>query len=117
MSWFDRKKADNNLTVGDRMKNNLDTIKDNRHEYNFNLIISLIGGSHDMCSEVINLSPVKSYFGYYGIDDTIIYYDNYIRNALLKEGIASYKGSGDILIITTSEDRVNNLIEELKFKK
>lgn len=117
MSWFDRKKVDNNLTVGDRMKNNLETIKDNRHEYYFNLILSLIGGSHDMCSEVINLSPVKPHYGYYFIKDTIVYYDNYIRNALLKEGIASYKNSSESLVITTSEDRVNSLREELKFKK
>jgi len=118
MSWFKKEKTesvkDYSPKKGDKMRFAIDALEENRHDYHFHLIISLIGGSHNMFMGVINLSPVKPYYGYYGIDDTIVYYDNFMRDALLKEGIASYKGSGDVLIITTDKDRVNNLKRELK---
>ena len=114
MSWVKGKEAS---TAGEAMKLKLSNRKKKQHDYYFDLIIDLMNGSHDMCSGVINLYPAKPFFGYYGIDDTVVYYDNEMRDALLREGIASYKNSSDGLVITTSEDRVNNLIEELKFRK
>lgn len=83
--------------------------KKEMNEYYLNKIIELMEGSHKMGMGVINLENIKGWYGYYGIDDTIIYWDSDIKDALLKEGIASLTNSASHLIITTADYRVKQL--------
>jgi len=97
------------LTVSDEMKNNILELNRNRNDFNLKLIISLIRGSHLMGMDVINLDQVRLFSGYYSIDDTIVYYNNDIRDLLLKEGIASYVNSSRELVVTTADYRVEEM--------
>jgi hypothetical protein len=91
------------------MRDNLKEISSDMHDFYFRVIIRLMNGSHQMGMGVINLSLVKGWHGYYGIDDTIIYYDKVIKERLYKEGIASYCNSAGDLVITTSPERLENM--------
>ena len=91
------------------MKSDIKRQDREQYDYYFNKILDLMTGSHKMGMSVINLEKIQGWCHYYGIDDTIVYWDNDIRDSLLEEGIASYNNSSDGLVITTSEDRVNNM--------
>jgi hypothetical protein len=91
-------------------KEKMETYKNKRHHYYLDVIISLIEGSVKQFSGVINLECVS--YGYYSLDDVIIYYNNDIKDALLAMGIASYNDSSGGLVITIDEDRVNNMRKE-----
>lgn len=105
MSLFGRK---NKLPVGEQMKSFITEIESAKHDYYLNLIISLLEGSHRMGMPVINLEAIKGHYKYYAIDDTIVYYDDDIKEALLDKGIASELGSHNCLIITTADYKVQN---------
>lgn len=115
MSWF--KKTDNKQPKGLEMVSKLSEIEKVTHDFYFNRIIELISGSHQMGSGVINLEKIKGWCHYYGIDDTIVYWSTDMKDALLKEGIASYNNSAGGLVITTAEYRVKNMLYDSKTNK
>jgi hypothetical protein len=107
MAWRKNKKK-SRIRKAAEMKFKLERLKRERHDYYLKLIIDLMEGAHQSFTEVINLSRVKGVYGYYQIDDTIIYYDDTIKKALLEEDISSYFDSSNGLIVTSNADRVSH---------
>jgi hypothetical protein len=85
----------------------IDEYEKNRQIYYLELIINLMEGSAKQFMGVINLERIS--YGYYQLDDVIIWWDKDMCAELLKHNIASYNDSSDGLVITINKDRVNNL--------
>lgn len=96
-------------TEAEKMIENLNEVRGELYNFSTRRIIQLMKGSHQMGSGVINLEPIKGWYGYYGIDDTIVYYDRIIEERLYKEGIASYTNSAGAVVVTTSPERFKNM--------
>jgi len=110
LPFFNLNKAKEDMKPkGEKMKDNLQELKVEMNNYYFNRILQLLDGSHRMGSGVIVLEKIKGWYGYYGIDDTIVYYDKNIAAKLYEEGIASYNDSTGSLVVTTAEYRVNQM--------
>jgi len=91
---------------GQQMASIVKIQKEEKFKYYFNRIIELMDGSHKMGMHVINLESIKGWCHYYGIDDTIVYWDGDMKKALIDNGIASYLNSANGLVITTADYRV-----------
>jgi len=109
LPFFNIRKAKESQSKGLEMRSKVSEIEKTTHEFYFNRIIQLISGSHQMGSHVINLEKIKGWCHYYGIDDTIVYWSTEMKDALIKEGIASYNDSTGGLVITTADYRVKQM--------
>ena len=91
---------------GQQMASEIKRQEKEMFKYYFNRIMELMDGSHKMGMDVIVLEDIVGWAHYYGIDETIVYWDDYMQKALIGNGIASYLDSGDNLVITTADYRV-----------
>lgn len=82
----------------------LNEYKQKRTQYYTEMIKSMSDGAANQFTTVFILENIKSHYGYYSYDDSVVvYYDTDIHKELLKHNIATYSDSTGNIVVTIDE--------------